>query len=147
VSNPKHIKRTITELEGEIWGFDDDRSGYSPDLFTLRGRETVDWFSKWLTNRASWFLTFKRDKRNKIFGGYRLGDETVYYERRLLGFFSKLISFASSQIPIGSIVVLYYVKDIRYRFAIISVCAMLVTLCLILFTKVRPIDIFLVTAA
>jgi uncharacterized protein DUF6594 len=135
----------IAWLEGDIWGLDESPEERSPDLITLQRPETTDSFSRWLTTAASWFLDHKRARR--IFRGSMHEGEMVYSKPRLLDFFTKLISVISSQIPIGSIVILYLVKDIRYRFAVISGCALLVTLCLICFTQVRPIDVFLVTAA
>jgi len=144
-SNPDLIKRTILGPEGDIWGSDQDRDRQSPDLVALRGRQDYDSFSNKVMNTL--MPLFFRLKGPMLIRGTSLQGEVVYDEHRLLRFVSTIVSIVSSQLPIASIVVLHCVKDIYLRFAIISVCALLVTLCLICFTKVSPVEVFLVTAA
>jgi hypothetical protein len=143
-SNPAYMS-PLTGLDGDIWGTERFPEGRSPDLFTVRARHDEDIFSKWFTD--SFMAFFFKHKGDQYVSRSSLYGEVVFNERRLLRGAFIVVSILTSQLPIISIVVLYFVENPLVRLGIISGFAFLVTLCLILFTKARAVDIFLVAAA
>jgi len=143
-SNLEHMS-ALTGLDGNIWGCKPFRENRSPDLVTIRGRHNEDTFSKWFTeNVVDFFFNHSGDRfvrTSTLYG------EAVFDESQLVRGAFIATSILTSQLPIISIVILYFVENPLVRLGIISGFAFLVTLCLILFTKARAVDVFLVAAA
>jgi hypothetical protein len=135
----------LTGPDGDIWGTARSREHRSPDLVAVRARHDEDIFSKWFT--GSFMAFFFKHNGDRYVSASSLFGEVAFSESRLLRGAFIVVSIVTSQLPIISIVVLYFVESPIIRLGIISAFAFLVALCLILFTKARAVDVFLVAAA
>ncbi|KAF2186251.1 hypothetical protein K469DRAFT_706921 [Zopfia rhizophila CBS 207.26] len=131
--------------DATTWGSITNPNGFSPDLIALRPRQNEDAFSKWVAENAVVNLfrcgcaRFK--KASRVHGAVGFEDSTIF---RIT---SWITSIAASLIPIGSIVVLYYVNSMLARLGIIAAFNLLISACLSTCTNAKRAEVFGVTAA
>jgi hypothetical protein len=70
-----------------------------------------------------------------------------YSDAHLLGAIDMMGTVIASMTPLVSIIILYFVKNMGYRLAILCTCTLAFSLSLALITKARRIEIFACTAA
>jgi hypothetical protein len=132
---------------GTIWGSVDKRKGAQPDLVTSRPRPRKDKVTIWATKQAAYLILRIRygisGALSRTHGaiGYDEHFETVY---RIIYMFMVIIA---SLIPIASIAILYYVRSMEARLAIIAAFDVLVSVCLMSLAEARWVEVFAITAA
>lgn len=135
----------MTGPDADIWGSVAEPKSHVPDLIALQARHNEDPFSKWVASTGM-----------KIFfrcGGHRwrkpspVHGRIVYSDSELLRITYWITSILASLLPISSIVILYCVRPIVARLAIIAGFNIVVSLCLLGFTDAKRSEVFAVTAA
>ncbi|OCL08141.1 hypothetical protein AOQ84DRAFT_293747 [Glonium stellatum] len=135
----------MTGPDADIWGSVAVPESRVPDLIALQARHSEDPFSRWVTGTGM-----------KIFfrcGGHRwrkpspVHGRIIYLNNKLLRITYWITSIIASILPVSSIVILYCVKSMLARLAIIAGFNIIVSLCLLSFTDAKRSEAFAVTAA
>ncbi len=131
--------------DATVWGSVADRKSYAPDLITLCPRAKKDAFSTWAAEKAVLLLfrcgcaRFKKPSR--VHGVVAYEDTTIYRITYCI------TSIVATLIPLVSIVVLYCVRPMPARFAIMSAFNVLLSICLMAFANAKRAEVFAITAA
>lgn len=135
----------LTGEDAAIWGSTLNPEEHSSDLIALLHRHNEDIFSKWFTEKA--IIQFFK------LGLHRWGKPRAihglpsFHESTLLGITYLITSVVASLLPIASISILYYVRSMEARLAIIATFNLVVALSLTAFTTAKRSDVFAVVAA
>jgi hypothetical protein len=70
-----------------------------------------------------------------------------YSDAHLLGVIDIIGTVIASMTPLVSIIILYFVRNLGYRLAILCACTLAFSVSLALVTKARRIEVFAATAA
>jgi hypothetical protein len=114
------------------------------DLVALRPRRHEDSFSSWVVNKAIhkiFACCRSRLKPSKIHGMRGCEEETLF--RITYG----ITSVIASILPSASIIVLYLVRSMWARLAVLAVFNLTISICLTALTSARRADVFAITAA
>jgi hypothetical protein len=126
-------------LDRNSWDKDHER-----DLLALSDRTTGDPFSQWFTNKAIpsfHHLLGKRFKTPVSDGVYDYNDSIIVWIGNVLS------TVVASMLPLGSIVILYFVTSNGLRLTIIAILSACFSLALAVLTTARKIEIFAATSA
>ena len=131
-------------MEASIW------SGQNTgDLVALSGRPGErDLFANWMAN--TFITAFHRFVGRWIFPQYQNDEETgftEYNDAKIMAFLTTVVTLLSSMVPVTSTIVLYAVKGMRLRLAMIALFMILFSFILAIFTSARRVEIFAATAA
>ena len=114
------------------------------DLIGIHPRQREDSFSSWVVDKAihKFFACCRsRLKPSKIHGMRGCEEET------LLRITYGITSIIASILPSASILVLYVIRSMWARLAVLAVFNLAISVCLTAFTSARRTDIFAITAA
>lgn len=144
LARPKSGDNFLRGAEASLWA-----SQNTNDLVALSKRlGEHDPFTKWITNTV--LRIFHLYCGHRIMST-RAGDEeagfTEYDDSKLMATFTVVVTLLSSTIPVASTVVLYLVKGMPLRLAMIALFVSLFCGTLAIFTNARRIEIFAATAA
>lgn len=135
----------LTGRDSDIWGSTADKKGHADDLIALLSRHDEDFFSRFMTEKASSkmlkvrsFLKYRGSGKGR--GLESLEDDTMLRWTR------HGTSILASVLPILSIIILYYVHSLEVRLGIIAAFNIVLSLCLTVFTTAKRTEIFAVAA-
>lgn len=129
-----------------VWGDPYATVGRLPDLFVLRPRPTEDPFTMWMAEQVLRWLYQQLWCRVVRLRG-KEATEISFEDATLLRATSLIATVVASVVPVGSIVVLYHVGDLKVRLGLIATFTFMFALCLVGFTTAKRTDIFAATAA
>ena len=135
-------------LNGEdhmVWGDTKNPKCYAPDLVALRGRPLDDMFSNLFNDKVveKWHKWIgHRFKKPHPRHGLQ-----IYNDNQNLKITHLMTSIVAGFLPILSIIILYSVKPMRVRLAIVAAFNILFTSCLVGLTTSKKGEIFAATAA
>lgn len=135
----------LTGRDSDIWGSMADPESHADDLIALLPRHEEDFFSRFVTEKASTKMlevcSFLKNRRlGKERGLESLEDDTMLRWTR------HGTSILASVLPILSIIILYYVHSLEVRLGIIAVFNIVLSFCLTVFTTAKKTEIFAVVA-
>ncbi|KAL9094640.1 MAG: hypothetical protein Q9165_003200 [Trypethelium subeluteriae] len=128
-----------------IWGSVSNRKDHSPDLMALLPRHNQDIFSKWITEKA--VVQFFKCGLHRLGKTNAIPGLPSFNDGSLLGFTYFITSVVASLLPIASISILYFVRSMQARLAIIAIFNLIVALSLTAFTTAKRSEVFAVVAA
>ncbi|KAI4632123.1 uncharacterized protein J4E87_001594 [Alternaria ethzedia] len=128
-----------------IWGKYNDPTAHADDgLIALCPRQRTDAFSSKLSEHAVYVMHFFK----RIFGKVKKGSVTYGYRDTTVSTITFWVtSMVASAMPVISIIALVYIPTLKVRLAAIAGFNALMSLCLLMFTEARRIDVFSITAA
>ena len=136
----------LVGADSDIWGSTEFPEDRAPDLFAVRLRHDEDLFSRWVTDRFVVFFHRCVGRRFKAAWDPRSGI-VRYDDGHLLRLTSFITTVLASLLPTASIVVLYLVRPMPARLAIIAVFTLVFSLCWTCFTTGRRSEVFTAIAA
>jgi hypothetical protein len=139
------MRRPFTGVDARVWGTMRERKNRAPDLTTLRQRQIENTFSKvvvtTLIQPLFRCLPHRFQKKDPVFGEYGYKNDT------LLQFTRAVVTLFASIILLVSINALYFIKSMMARLGAVSAFNIVFALCLLIFAKAKPIEVFSTTAA
>jgi hypothetical protein len=132
--------------DAEIWGSSHPiKTPPAPDLVALQPRQMEDPFSQWVADRGmELFFRWRCHRWRKPSPDLGL---VGYTDVKLLRITYFIISVLAPLLPISSIVILYYVKSMGARLAVIGGFNVAFSLALFVFTNSRRSEVFAAVAA
>ncbi|KAF2099615.1 hypothetical protein NA57DRAFT_75116 [Rhizodiscina lignyota] len=128
--------------DSRIWGMNDDRDGFAPDLVTLRARYYEDRFSRWIADVVvKHFMGWFDRAPHRRYG------EPIVEDSNILWATNYVSTIIASQLPFAFVLALYFVKSMWKRLILLGVSNLVIALALPLFTTARRSDLFAVTIA
>jgi len=132
-------------IDKDIYGSLVKPKDHAPDLIALRSRQSEDPFSRLISNTLihPFFrcIGYKFKKKDPVLGEYAYNDEHMLQFARFVG------TFINSVVLIASINALYFISSMTARLGAISGFNIVFALCLLIFAKARPIEVFATTSA
>ncbi|KAF2638242.1 hypothetical protein P280DRAFT_491706 [Massarina eburnea CBS 473.64] len=144
LQNPEMGPLALKGPDASLWGSVHRRESYESDLIALRSRLKEDPFSSWVAEKAVESLLRWGCAR---FGKHNPHGIIGYRDAAILRVTFWITSIVASLVPITSIVVLYSVKSMPARLAVIAAFSVLVSMCLIAFTNAKKAEVFAIIAA
>ena len=127
------------------WGSKSEPHTRCPDLVTLRPRYHEDMFSTWVTDTViGWIFKHRLHRFRKP---SPVHGHVAFQDGPLLRITSLVANLLASLLAICTIVVLYLVKRMAVKLALIVVFHLVLSLCLATFTNAKRAEIFAISAA
>ena len=137
-------RQALDGLDCEVWNGDSPaQNSGTGDLFVMRARPKEDPFSTWIVEKVicGLYQTIWRRCRHTNPDGLTINDAHILRST------SFLTTAVASLLPVGSIVVLYWVRPMKIRLALVACFTVSFALALACFTTVNRSEIFATTAA
>ena len=136
---------SIVDKIANTWGTTTHPKVPIPDLVALQPRDYEDPFSEWLMNgfMDMIFSHGGHHGRLPVYGT----DQVMFGEERPVRIAHFISNILASLIPVLAIVILYNVKSMAARLALIAVFTAVFTFCISQFARSRKIDTFTAVAA
>lgn len=144
-----HLGAALYGADSKVWGYSNNKATrrcHDTDLTAVRTRkmEDVDLFTRLVMTKLiqpfSYYIGRHFKKADPIRG--------LYYEDESMRNFARCVTtFLATVILLASINALYFISSMVVRLGAISAFTIVFALCLLLFAKSRPIEIFSTTSA
>jgi general stress protein CsbA len=135
-------------MDSDVWGHNDDKSArkhHAPDLTAVRTRQIEDPFTKLvMTTLIKPFFNHIGRHFKKV--SPMLG-VAAYADESMRNFTRFVATFLASTMLLASINALYFISSMVVRLGAISAFNIVFALCLMVFAKARPIEVFSTTSA
>lgn len=135
----------LTGRDSDIWGSTENPESHADDLIALLPRHEEDFFSRFVTEKASSKMLKVRSFLKYQGSGKGRGPES-FEDDTMLRWTRHGTSILASVLPILSIIILYYVHSLEVRLGIIATFNIVLSLCLTVFTTAKRTEIFAVVA-